>query len=319
MDSVAANLYFFAMNAPHTAAARRSGHRPPEVPAFFLYGEPLRPPDERVVHVETVAARSALHDWVIHPHRHRDLYQVLLIQRGHAEVRLDERATQLRAPAAIIVPPGAVHSFRFQRGTVGLVISFAPTLAPGSIGMQETCAAAQLERAAAGETDLWSLGTMLLREFGRSATGRHIALRGLLGALLANLLRLVRAADPPASSDSAPARELVARFRQCMESRFRAHASMADYHDALQISASRLRRACLAVTGQSPGELVQQRMLIEAERQLRYTSMTVAQVAYFLGFDDPAYFSRYFARRTGLAPRAFRARDGAVLTTRGHT
>jgi AraC family transcriptional activator of pobA len=54
-------------------------------------------------------------------------------------------------------------------------------------------------------------------------------------------------------------------------------------------------------------QLIQERLLIEAQRQLRYTSMTVAEVAYYLGFDDPAYFSRFFARGAGRSPRAFKA------------
>jgi len=78
----------------------------------------------------------------------------------------------------------------------------------------------------------------------------------------------------------------------------------------LQTSEARLRRACLAVTGRPPIELVHSRVLVEAERQLRYTSMPVTQVAYYLGFDDPAYFTRFFTRRMGLSPRAFRVRDG---------
>jgi len=45
---------------------------------------------------------------------------------------------------------------------------------------------------------------------------------------------------------------------------------------------------------------------VEAERQLRHTSMTITQIAYFLGFEDPAYFSRFFSKRVGVSPRAFR-------------
>jgi AraC family transcriptional activator of pobA len=54
------------------------------------------------------------------------------------------------------------------------------------------------------------------------------------------------------------------------------------------------------------------RLLVEAERQLRYTTMSIAQIAYHLGFEDPAYFSRFFARHAQLAPRLFRSRDGAA-------
>ncbi|HVS76302.1 MAG TPA: helix-turn-helix domain-containing protein, partial [Steroidobacteraceae bacterium] len=108
-------------------------------------------------------------------------------------------------------------------------------------------------------------------------------------------------------------RELVARFRELVESGFRRHVGVARYAQALQTSESRLLRACAAVTGDSPLELVHLRLLIEAERQLRYTSMSVAQIAYYLGFEDPAYFSRFFTRRMGFSPRAFRRRDALTI------
>jgi AraC family transcriptional activator of pobA len=47
--------------------------------------------------------------------------------------------------------------------------------------------------------------------------------------------------------------------------------------------------------------------MVEAKRLLLYTGMTVAEVGYDLGFEDPAYFTRFFAEREGRAPSAFRA------------
>jgi AraC family transcriptional activator of pobA len=316
MDGAIPNLYFSAMSSRSSQRPRRASRRTATVPAYFLYGEPLEAPDERLVHVETVAARSRLHDWVIEPHRHRDLHQVLLIRRGNVRVRLDGEPRDLRSPAAIVVPPGVVHSFGFQRDLAGLVISFAPgllreisTASPGMAEWLERPAALRLERDAVAATDLWPLADMLLREFGRSASGRQTAVRGLLGALLANLLR-VAGGPQPAITTLARDRELVARFRQLAESGFREHRPLARYVAALGTSATGLRRACLAVTGQSPLELLHQRLLVEAERQLRYTSMPVAQVAYYLGYEDPAYFTRFFTRRAGVSPREFRVRDG---------
>jgi AraC family transcriptional activator of pobA len=154
------------------------------------------------------------------------------------------------------------------------------------------------------------LGTMLLREFGRSAKGRHAALRGLLGALLANVVRLGLGAAGGSPMATSPDRDLVARFREQVEQRFREHVGVTGHAARLGVSEARLRRACLAVAGQSPVELVHLRLLVEAERQLRYASMPVAQVAYYLGFDDPGYFSRFFTQRMGVSPRAFRVRHG---------
>jgi AraC family transcriptional activator of pobA len=320
MDAALTNLYFSDMAARLSPAARRAAPRATPVPAYFLYGEPPQAPDERVVHVETIAARSELHDWVIRPHRHRDLHQVLLVQRGHVDLQLDGRAESARSPLAVVMPPGIVHGFRFQPQTRGLVVSFSTGLArqmaaatPGMLDFFEQPANLQLGRAELDRTDLAQLGTMLLREFARSAKGRGAALRGLLGALLANVMRLGAGTSAAMSAARSPDRELVARFRQQLERSFREQVSIACYTARLGASEARLRRACLAVAGQSPLELVHLRLLVEAERQLRYASMPVAQVAYYLGFEDPAYFSRFFRQRMGVSPRAFRARHGLEL------
>lgn len=316
MDCALRNLYFSVMRSGQPSGRSDASSRSTSVPAFHLYGESLQPPDERLIHIETIAARSRLHDWIIRPHRHRDLHQVLLIERGRVEARVDARSALLRAPAALLVPPGAVHSFRFRPETVGVVVSFASTLAgelcgrsPGLAEHLERGAAIVLDRAALRQTDLRALAGMLLREFGRSAPGRRLALHGTLAALLANLQRLMPHGCGDVAAVGSRDRELVARFREQVERRFRQHAGLTDYAALLQTSESRLRRACIAVTGQPPVDLVHLRLLLEAERQLRYTSMSVTQVAYYLGFEDPAYFSRFFAHRTGTSPRAFRRRE----------
>lgn len=299
--------------------SRRKSGGADVIPAFFLYGEPLQPPDERLIHVETIAARSTLHNWNIRSHRHRDLHQILLIQRGKVAAALDDRRLSLQSPALVVVPSGTVHAFTFRPRTAGWVLSFAPGLIPelanpGSAiaELLERPAAQRLIRRSMSETDLESLGEMLLREFTRSAPGRQTALRGMLAAVLANILRLTYQALGSDAGGMASERELVARFRRLVEARYRTHMGIRQYADDLRVTESKLRRACLAVAGRKPVELLHVRLLVEAERQLRYTTMPISQVAYHLGFDDPAYFSRFFARRANLSPRDFRAREAAA-------
>lgn len=313
MDGSYKNLYFSLM-VNRRARARTIASA--LVPAYFLYGEALQPPEERLIHIETVAARSRLHDWTIRPHRHRDLHQVIIIERGSVYAHIDGRAAHLSSPAAVILPPGTVHSFEFRPETAGLVVSFAAALVdelraanPSLQSLLQRAACVKFDPGALRSTDLPSLGRMLLLEFGRSAVGRRLALSGLLGAMLANLQRLAPSAAPMSNPIKPRDGELVARFREQLERRFRKQAGLAEYAEHLQASEARLRRACRAVTGQPPKELIYLRMLVEAERMLRYTSMSVAQVAYYLGFEDPAYFSRFFTRRMGVPPRAFRRRD----------
>jgi AraC family transcriptional activator of pobA len=301
------------LNRRGTAAERA------DVPAFFLYGEPLRAPDARTVHVETIAARSSLYDWKIRAHRHRDLHQVLIVWRGPIEAQLDGAIRILRGPAFVIVPPLTVHSFQFGKRTDGLVVTFAAGLAremfrdSGALWeILERPAAAGFRRGQLAATDLEHLATMMLRESSRAATGRDSALHGLLTTLLTNLLRISEGTALPAPSAANRERELVARFREAVERRYRGHLGVGGYAREIGTSQAALRKACVRVAGQSPTQLIHARMLIEAERQLRYTGMSITQIAYYLGFDDPAYFSRFFAKGMGASPRSFRRSVGTT-------
>ena len=289
------------------------------VPAFYLYGEPVRSPDAATVHVETIAARSSLHDWKIRAHRHRDLHQILIVWRGPIEAQLDGRKSALRSPAVVIVPPLTVHSFEFGKQTDGLVVTFSACLAHDifrdTIKLADALhqpTAAQFSRAELMVADIEQLAAMLMRESSQYATGRDSALRGLLTTLVTNVLRISERAAALPPSVASRDRELVAQFREMVERRYRGHLDVCAYASEIGTTEAALRRACRRVAGQSPTQLVQARMLIEAERQLRYTGMSITQIGYYLGFEDPAYFSRFFAKGKGTSPRDFRRSSGTT-------
>ena len=93
------------------------------IPRYALYGEPERDAERDFLHVETIAARSSLHDWEIKPHRHRDLLQLLLMVSGGGELRYDGHLRQLRAPTLVVLPATVVHGFRFDTDTAGYVLT----------------------------------------------------------------------------------------------------------------------------------------------------------------------------------------------------
>ena len=73
------------------------------------------------------------------------------------------------------------------------------------------------------------------------------------------------------------------------------------------MSPTHLNRLTRAATGDSALHLIEARTLGEARRNLAYTNLSIATIAYALGYADPAYFSRVFTRDAGVSPRAFRA------------
>jgi AraC family transcriptional activator of pobA len=313
-------LDFFDGVNPESAMRMRTASR--QIPTYFLYGEAPRRQVGPMLHVETIEARSSRHHWKIEPHLHQVLYQMVLVLRGHGVAEAEGSRAQFRPPALMLMPAGSVHGFEFEPGTSGFVVSMSDELYSDLVRREPEISALflapttiEIESQDLRATDLARSFHMLAREFPRSAPGHDLALHGMLEMLLANVLRLEQkpaAPDPVAGQR----RHLVGRLNELIESRYRRNEPVTAFADALNVSESRLRNACVEMTGQTPIQLLNARILLEAKRQLLYTSHPVGKIAYALGFEDAAYFTRFFSRRAGVSPRAFRMRaaDQALVS-----
>src|SRR5437763_2611506 len=105
------------------------------------------------VHIDSIAARSVVHNWMILAHRHRNLFQILLIERGGGEMTFETTAISFAAPCAILVPATVAHGFRLRRAvTDGWVITFSENIAAG-IGKEGETLAPLKALAASGQAD----------------------------------------------------------------------------------------------------------------------------------------------------------------------
>ncbi|HWI71695.1 MAG TPA: AraC family transcriptional regulator, partial [Baekduia sp.] len=99
---------------------------------------------------------------------------------------------------------------------------------------------------------------------------------------------------------------LQRRFAERLEADYAAHHDVAHYADALAVPAAALSRALVAVTGRATKELIVERVMLEAMRLLRFTDLTIGEIAYKIGYGDQLYFSRAFKKYAGRAPQAYR-------------
>lgn len=284
------------------------------VPRFFLYGEPPRDPGERFVHVETIADRSRRYDWRIRPHGHRALHQVLVIFAGGGEMEAETQRQPFKAPALLTVPAGVVHGFAFLPETEGYVVTFAEALfselarhEPAFRPLFIASSCASLAGDPAEEQELAEALPKLKRELAWRAPASNAAITARLMTVLVSAVRALHQPETTASAASARA-ALVARFREKIETHLRMGLTIAHYAKALNVTPTQLRAASLEVTGKTPLRVVEERILLEAKRSLTYTNMTVAETAYYLGFSDAAYFSRFFTKLAGESAAAFRKR-----------
>jgi AraC family transcriptional activator of pobA len=300
------------------------------IPNFALYGEaPGRrrgeagqAPFPDVLHCESIPARASLHDWTIAPHRHHNLHQFFWIEPPEneaegGEATLEGRTHVLAPAAAISLPPMSVHGFHFRPGTQGWVV----TLPVATLARQLADAAplrAALARTALirpEESPTWMFEAVA-SEFAGSGLGRAKALASLVGLLATWFARALaqEAAREAARDGAAPqaGAELLARFQALVEQDYRSARTLAGYARALGVTPTHLSRVSRALTGVPASQLILERRLLEARRALAYTTMQVAEIAYMLGYSDPAYFARVFAKATGESPSAFRARMTAL-------
>ena len=282
------------------------------IPSYELYGEAQAWPTPELVHVESIAARSRLYNWEIKPHRHAGLFQLLWLREGKARCVLDEAQCRLDAGSVVLVPRHSVHGFRFSGGADGLVVTVAYPLltrAGADLARQviEMTAPQVCDPSALRQDQV--IGALLLSlaaEHEARREHRGLILDSLALAALASLMRL--AVQSGGAATAARASGHMTRFLAEVERRFREHLPLAHYAQQVGISAAHLNALCRAQTGRSALEVIHARLALEARRELVYTAMTIREVSDALGFADPAYFTRFFRRATGVSPREFRQR-----------
>ena len=279
------------------------------VPTFFLYGEPRQSISPRFLHIETLEARSRPSDWMIRPHTHADLNHLFLIAAGAGDMQADGRVLPFVAPCILTMPLGVVHGFSWQPETLGHVLTLSEGYLKDLRARAPSLGTIFASPLVLPDPDAVGLGACLAalgRELAWSAPAHEAAVEAHLLMLLVSVLRhhdqAIRVTHQPARR----AAELVARFRAMVEAQYRTDMGVDDYARSLGATPRTLRRACVLAAGISPAEIVQDRVFLEAQRILLYSSMTVSETANHLGFEDFAYFSRFFARRAGESPTSFR-------------
>jgi AraC family transcriptional activator of pobA len=291
------------------------------LPLFHLYGDP---PDEQAfdfIHIETISSRSSVHDWTIRAHRHANLFQILLIERGGGEMALEATTANFSAPAAILLPATVAHGFRFRpEVTEGWVVSFTEDVTHG-LGERSGEALARLNALASEPivpvTDaaevkrLSALCADLHEERFLAREGFRLAMRGYLALIAIEVARLAASRARTGAVTLRPEDPTVAKLRQLVEAHFRSQRLLDFYADALAMTPDRLNDHVKRATGVTAGHLIRQRVLTEAKRQLVFTNQPIHDIAYDLAFSDPSHFARFFRKQTGTTPHAFREQSRA--------
>ncbi|GEO85571.1 MULTISPECIES: helix-turn-helix domain-containing protein [Alphaproteobacteria] len=291
---------------------------PRAVPIYSLYGEKPTEHTEFWAHAETIFSRSSLHSWEIRPHRHERLFQILHIRSGHGEALIDGHWHPFGARTVIVMPERQDHGFRFSRDVDGAVITlvakrFAAEL-QGHSGLGEWLRRPSMTPMPDDHPDSRYLGESLDRaEQAIVQSGARPAplVEPLLRTVLLLTSRLAGAERGQGETDRD--RERLAELTRMIGENFRTRLPVEHYARRLGMSATHLNRITRALVGKPVSRLIAERIILEAKRDLVFSALSVQQVATRLGFEDQAYFSRFFAQNAGMPPKLYREREKALL------
>jgi len=250
------------------------------------------------------------------PHLH-DFYSIFWVESGEAIHATEFVEYSLKADTILFVPPGLKHRMYIDKSVGGTYILFNEDF----IQYNRKNHVPLKEYRLFNNSDFKSLITVVpeKREKLNNITGlifdelqnsddysQDIVLN-LLHLFLLESRRIFDQQNqvPKEALDTTPDVTII-KFKQLIEENFTREKNVSPYAEMLNMNPSCLNELAKRTTGITAGELIRNRVIDETKKLLYSSPMSGKEIAYELGFDDPAYFSRFFKKYTGITLKEFR-------------
>jgi AraC family transcriptional activator of pobA len=250
-------------------------------------------PPEGISILDMQAGFSEKEHDVFTPHRDKH-YLLVIATKGDFCMIIDFQMITVTAPAILLISPGQVHQLLEINDPHGLSINFDPSLLPS--GLQHTLL---LEDAVLLQ-QVHALAQVMLQ----LQTDQHPAKQAILHAIL----HLI------ANTTAIPARKenraliIEKEFRILLQQHFKEWKKPSLYAAALAISLPHLNDTVRSITGHSISTHIQQQVILEAKRLLYFSELSMKEISFALGIEDPVYFSKLFKKLVDITPMEFRQR-----------
>lgn len=257
----------------------------------------------------------------IMPYSRRSYYKVSLL-KGRSRVEYADKVIEIEDGALLFATPRIPYHWIPQdanqtgmffiftedfmaKNKVGVVIDDLPIFRPGALPVFEISAEAR--------TELEYIFRKMQKEVASNYPYKYDLLRNLVLEVVhfGQKLQPMNVLDPVHSASE----RISSLFMELLDRQFPIESTAQrlklrtakDYADRLAVHVNHLNKVLKEVTGQTTTDIISKRIAQEAKILLKQTDWSVSEIAYTLGFDDPAHFSNFFKKQTSLPPVAFRA------------
>lgn len=242
------------------------------------------------------------------PHRHK-YYEIFWVLTGEGSHSIDFIEYPLIPDRVYFMAPGQVHEAHSIADTM-FALSFNPDfvnpdyrsqLAVERIFSQNSASGPFVILDDTGRRELKQLLDIMMRE--RQAENPD---HEMLSALLTGFMRYLMRYSPDQGESASESDQRMVKLMSLIEDHYKGHKDTSFYADKLALSSKRVNELTRAHFSKTVTQLIHDRIMLEAKRDLAYTNKTVKAIALDLGIEDVTYFSRFFRRNEGESPKAFR-------------
>lgn len=250
------------------------------------------------------------------PHLH-DYYTIFWVESGEAIHATEFVEYSLLADTILFVPPGLKHRMYIDKSVTGVYILFneefvqfnqknyVPLKEYRLFNNPEFKSLIRLDQNS--KAKFKNIAGLIFNEVQHPDQYSQDVVLNLLHLFLLESRRIFDQQNqvPKEQQETSPDTTII-RFKQLIEENFVQEKNVTPYAEMLNINPSCLNELTKRLTGITAGELIRNRVIDETKKLLYSSNMSGKEIAYELGFEDPAYFSRFFKKYTGITLKEFR-------------
>jgi AraC family transcriptional activator of pobA len=245
------------------------------------------------------------------PHRH-NYYEIFFFSKGGGNHFIDFKDYAIENNSVHFVSPGQVHVVKRALDSYGSIILFSRDFFYSAADVQNTLFNfpflnnSQYPILSADAKEYETFELILSQVQNESGNMQNVSLEILRSYLKVILLKCLQLFDVKYPDHQLKQGTVFNSFREMVEKEYRAERQPAHYAAQLHITEKKLNEICKENTGENVSDYIRNRVMLEAKRLLIHTEHNIKEIAYFLGFEDPSYFNRFFRANENITAGDFR-------------
>lgn len=248
-------------------------------------------------------------------HAH-DCYMIVVVTSGGGTHTIDGETYKVEPPCIFLLSPGQIHSYEFTTDIEGFAVYYTVDFYlhyARERHLDRTPFFHSIERPTFIRANTRTIKPVLstleemLSEFTQDVNGKEDVLRNLIDILLIRINRLW--SGKPVATRKTSTMVQVRKLIELIEKHYKKIKTPGEYALMMSLSPNHLNTLCKKTLNRTVTELIHERIIVEAKRQLAYSDWGLKKIADNLGFRDYSYFLRFFKKNTGMTPDDFRVKS----------